>query len=204
MSKYYVVWKGRKSGIYTSWEQCSAQVSGYPGAQYKAFDSRQEAERAFRRAYEQVEGKPASRDRWLFSPAPPVAESYAVDAACSGSPGDLEYQGVHTRTGKELFHRGPYENGTNNIGEFLAIVEALRLLHEKGVSVPIYSDSGTAIAWVRRKKCATTLQPDGRNAQLFRLIHQAEEWLAQNRYTNAVLKWDTPAWGENPADFNRK
>ncbi len=211
-SKFYVVWKGRKSGIFTTWEACADQVKGFTGAEYKAFASRAAAERALKGDYSDYAGKPASSGQWLFAPEPPIAESYCVDAACSGSPGRLEWRGVHTRTGKEIFRQGPYENGTNNVGEFLALVHALAWLKQKGIAapkvleVPVYSDSETAIAWVKGKKCKTELVPDPcrQNAPLFELIARAEAWLAENEATNQVLKWDTEAWGEIPADFNRK
>jgi ribonuclease HI len=202
--KYYVVWKGRKTGIFSDWQACSAQVSGFPGARYKAFATRAEAERAFTASYADHIGKPASSQKWLFASHPPQAESWVVDAACSGSPGPLEWRGIHLASGKQLFHAGPFERGTNNIGEFLAIVQALRLLVQKGLALPVYSDSGTAIAWVRRNRCNTALKPDGRNRRLFLLISEAEDWLRQHPTRGVILKWDTKAWGENPADFNRK
>jgi len=90
-------------------------------------------------------------------PQSAIAGSYCVDAACSGSPGRLEYRGVVTSTGKEFFRQGPFENGTNNVGEFLAIVHALIWLKRKKVSSPVYSDSQTAITWVKRKACNTDL-----------------------------------------------
>jgi ribonuclease HI len=202
--KYYVVWKGRKTGIFTDWEACAAQVSGFPGAQYKAFETPREAERAFSGKYATYLGKPASHQKWLFAPHPPIAESYVVDAACSGGTGRLEWRGVHLASGEEIFHQGPFAHGTNNVGESLAIVHALATLEEGGLSLPVYSDSGTAIAWVRRGSCNTDLEPDARNAPLFKLIARADEWLQQHPSRPAVLKWDTGAWGENPADFNRK
>jgi len=202
--KFYVVWKGRKRGIYTSWEACADQVNGFTGAEYKGFPSRAAAERAFQGGYDRYAGKPASHGQWLFSAEPPLAESYCVDAACSGSPGRLEYQGVHTNSGKLIFHKGPFENGTNNVGEFLAIVHMLGWLQQNGKEAPVYSDSGTAIAWVRKKRCNTSLLRDARNAPLFELIARAEEWLDQNPGIRPVLKWDTRLWGETPADFNRK
>jgi ribonuclease HI len=202
--KFYVVWKGRKKGIYTSWEACADQVNGFTGAEYKAFPSRAAAERAFQGRYGRYAGKPASHGQWLFSAEPPLPESYCVDAACSGSPGRLEYQGVHTPSGKLIFHKGPFENGTNNVGEFLAIVHMLGWLEQNGMDVPVYSDSGTAIAWVRKKRCNTSLLQDARNAPLFELIQRAEDWLDHNKGINQVLKWDTRLWGEIPADFNRK
>jgi ribonuclease HI len=212
--KFYVVWKGRKTGIFSSWEACAVQVQGFRGAQYKAFSSRAAAERALKGKVAAHLGKPASSGDWLFAPRQPAADSYVVDAACSGSPGRLEYRGVDFHTGKQIFHRGPYEKGTNNIGEFLAIVQALEMLEESDGAQPgtpsqiglrpVYSDSTTAIAWVKAKKCNTSLVPDGKNAPLFKLIRHAETWLAKHARVHPVLKWDTKAWGENPADFNRK
>ncbi len=203
-AKFYVVWKGRKTGVFSSWEECAAQVQGFTGAQYKSFASRAAAEQAFRGKYAAQVGKPVSSGEWLFSPHPPVAESYCVDAACSGSPGPLEYRGVDLRTGKEIFRQGPYQHGTNNVGEFLAIVHALVLLEKKKSTLPVYSDSATAIGWVKKKHCNTELAADEKNAPLFELIDQAEDWLAEHTITNPILKWDTKAWGEIPADFNRK
>lgn len=203
-AKFYVVWKGRKRGIFTSWEECEAQVKGFTDAEYKAFASREAAQRAFAGNYQDYAGRPASSGNWLFAPQPPIAKSISVDAACSGSPGRLEYRGVETATGKAVFRQGPYANGTNNVGEFLAIVHALTWLEQKGLEMPVYSDSETAIAWMRSGRCNTDLRPDGRNAPLFDLIARAESWLAENEVHSPVLKWDTQAWGEIPADFNRK
>ncbi len=204
MAKFYVVWKGRKTGVFSSWEECAAQVDGFTGAQYKSFTSRAAAEQALKGKYAAHVGKPVSSGDWLFAPNPPVAESVVVDAACSGSPGPLEYRGVDLRSGKEIFRQGPYENGTNNVGEFLAIVHALAMLAEQGSAMPIYSDSETAIAWVKAKRCNTELAADETNAPLFELINRAEDWLDEHKTANPVLKWDTKAWGEIPADFNRK
>lgn len=203
-ARFYVVWKGRQAGIFTDWKACEAQVKGFPEAQYKAFATRAEAECAFAGDYASRAGKPASSQKWLFSLRPPVAESYAVDAACSGNPGRIEWRGVHLTSGRQVFHHGPYENGTNNVGEFLAIVHALALLERKSLALPVYSDSSTAIAWVAAGKCKTDLLPDERNAALFDLIACAEAWLAAHPDRNPVYKWDTEAWGEIPADFNRK
>ncbi len=202
--KFYVVWKGRKTGVFSSWEECAAQVDGFTGAQYKSFTSRAAAEQALKGKYATHVGKPVSSGDWLFAPNPPVAESVVVDAACSGSPGPLEYRGVDLRSGKELFQQGPYENGTNNVGEFLAIVHALAMLEGQRSATPVYSDSETAIAWVKAGHCNTELVADKTNAALFELIERAEGWLAEHKPATPVLKWDTKAWGEIPADFNRK
>jgi ribonuclease HI len=131
-------------------------------------------------------------------------ESIAVDAACSGNPGPMEYRGVYLRTGKEIFRIGPLEGGTNNIGEFLALVHGLALLKQKGYAMPIYTDSVNAMAWVRQRRCKTLMKRTERNAQIFDLIGRAEQWLNTNSFTTPIIKWDTKAWGEIPADFGRK
>ena len=204
MAKFYVVWKGRKTGVFSTWEACAAQVHGFTGAQYKSFPSRSAAEQAFKGKFAAHARKPASSGKWLFAPQPPIAESICVDAACSGSPGPVEYRGLDLRTGKEIFRKGPFQKGTNNIGEFLAIVHALMLLEKKKSNLPVYSDSATAIGWVRKKHCNTEQTASEKNAELFGLIDQAEEWLQEHIVKNSILKWDTKAWGEIPADYNRK
>ena len=203
--KYYVVWKGRKTGIFTSWAECEKQVKGFVGAEYKAFGTLKEAEAAFNSKYEAYKGKPSSSDKWKEASVKPILPSICVDAACSGSPGKLEYRGVFLESGKEFFHIGPFPDATNNIGEFLAIVHALTWLMKHGKQMPVYSDSQNAISWVYTGKCRTQLKHTGRNAPIFMLIKSAENWLAENELRDdAVLKWDTNLWGEIPADFGRK
>lgn len=143
-------------------------------------------------------------DTVLPLPMEVKAEALAVDAACSGNPGMMEYRGVYLATGKEVFHYGPVF-GTNNIGEFLAIVHALALLKQKGMTdVPVYSDSISGMAWVRNRRCKTTLPRTDKTAALLNVVARAENWLRSNNPTNPVIKWDTQHWGEIPADFGRK
>ena len=207
--KFYVVWKGMNPGIYDNWADCKAQVHGQEGAKYKSFESREEAARAFEAGYTHYlksVATPRAVDK--LSPAAPVGkpinESLAVDAACSGNPGDMEYRGVYTATGQELFHIGPLKQGTNNVGEFLALVHGLALLKQKGSDLPLYSDSRNAISWVKKKKCKTLLERKPANEPIFDLIERAERWLQENTYTTPILKWETTEWGEIPADFGRK
>ncbi len=201
--KYYVIWKGRKPGIYITWAECEAQVKGFAGAEYKSFPNREMAEAAFRNKYEDYEGKPGSSQQWLFAPIKPILPSICVDAACSGSPGALEFRGVLTETGEQIFHAGPFPDGTNNVGEFLAIVLAMDWLNTKKLELPIYSDSVSAMSWVKKGKCSTKLKQTPSNQRLFDFISRAEETLKVYK-TFRVLKWDTKAWGEIPADFGRK
>jgi ribonuclease HI len=206
--KFYVVWEGRKPGIYTTWAETLEQVGGYPEAKYKSFSSRTDAETAFRGNYWSYAGRDTTtikKSRDELKTMGVDLDGIAVDAACNGSPGDMEYRGVDLRTGTELFHGGPYADGTNNVGEFLAIVHALGLLQKRGQpDVPIYSDSLNAQSWVRRKQCRTKLQRTGRNERIFELIDRAIKWLHENSITNPILKWETEKWGEIPADYGRK
>lgn len=203
--KFHVVWKGRKTGIFTSWAECEKQVKGFVAAEYKAFGTLKEAESAFRSEYEAYKGKPSSLGKWKESEEPPILPSICVDAACSGSPGKMEYRGVQIESGEEIFRVGPFPDGTNNVGEFLAIVRGLMWLMKHKKRMPLYSDSENAISWVYTGACKTNLKHTARNAPLFVMIRSAENWLAENELRdNAVLKWDTELWGECPADFGRK
>ncbi len=202
--RFYVVWNGQTPGIYTSWEECKAQISGVKQALYKAFDTLEEAERAYASTpgeyigAKSIQQKPSSE-----LPACIIKNAMAVDAACSGNPGMMEYRGVYIATGEEIFHFGPIF-GTNNIGEFLAIVHGLALLKQKDIDLPIYSDSYNALLWVKGKKCKTKLPRDHKSEELYGYIERAEKWLKENRYTTTLIKWETDKWGEIPADFGRK
>ncbi|MEZ4894262.1 MAG: ribonuclease H family protein [Saprospiraceae bacterium] len=204
--KFYVVWEGHKPGIYKSWDECQKQVAGFPQAKYKSFESAAEAEKAFQGnywKYVQSAKKPGPKQR--VSRSAIIQESVAVDAACSGNPGDMEYRGVWVADGRQLFHVGPLKDGTNNIGEFLALVHALAMLKTQNKpSLTIYSDSKIAQGWVKKGKCNTKLEKTGRNDEIFNLIDRAEKWLAVNKITNPIIKWETEDWGEIPADFGRK
>ncbi len=200
--KYYVVWEGKVPGIYPTWEACKTQVDGVEQAKFKSFESEDEAKKAFSDGWKAF--LHSTKKRNTPPGNRPSGEYLAVDAACSGNPGRMEYRGVYSVTGKEIFKQGPYEDGTNNIGEFLAIVHALALQTNKRTSLPIYSDSANAIAWVRKKKCNTKLECKPSNEVIFDLIDRAETWLGTHTFTIPILKWETSLWGEIPADFGRK
>jgi ribonuclease HI len=204
--KYYVVWVGKKPGIYTSWEICKEQVHGFEGARYKSFSSISEAELAYSQGYNHS----ISRSRFTVekptqsTDVTPIYPSWSVDAACSGNPGAMEYRGVDTLTKEEIFHLGPFPLGTNNIGEFLAIVHALALQKKQNLNIPIYTDSKIAINWVKEKKLGSTLVRNKKTEKLWELIDRAEAWLRDNKIHCKIIKWPTETWGEIPADFGRK
>ena len=221
--KYYVVWQGKQPGIYTDWDTCREQVQGAQGAQYKGFDTLAEAEAAIKLPYgsvvrvENAERRAESgKSTVLFidndgmtairpdaQPPLPVLDALAVDAACSGNPGIMEYQGIYIPTRTRVFHyQAP--KGTNNIGEFLAIVHGLSYLKKHHLDQIIYSDSVNAMSWVRQKVCKSKLPDDASTAELWDFVHRAEQWLRSNTYSTEIRKWDTDHWGEIPADFGRK
>ena len=204
--RFYVVWNGLTPGIYTSWNECKMQIDGVKQALYKAFDTLAEAERAYASTPGEYIGhgtKGENKKTPATLPACIIQNALAVDAACSGNPGMMEYRGVYVGTGEELFHFGPIF-GTNNIGEFLAIVHGLAFLKQRNIDLPIYSDSHNALLWVKGKKCKTKLPRDAKSEQLFGYIDRAEKWLKENSYTTRLIKWETGEWGEIPADFGRK
>ncbi|MCS6794787.1 MAG: ribonuclease H family protein [Raineya sp.] len=199
--KYYVVWEGRSQGIYESWQDCKAQVDGFKGAKYKSFEKLEEAQKAFTEPFEKHIGKKTSPQ---LPNNLPYAEFLCVDAACNMQTGEMEYRGVHYPSGKVVFHQKNFQDATNNMGEFLAIVHALAHLKKQNSQIPVFTDSTTALNWLKQKKCRTERAISEKNKPVFELIRRAEEWLQNNAYENPVLKWETDKWGEIPADFGRK
>jgi ribonuclease HI len=203
-NKFYVVWNGRQKGIFDNWDICKKHIEGFDGAQYKSFESLAEAENAFKKNYYAVVSSAINKNKTQLFGSKPLQEALVVDAAWNTKTLDMEYQGFELHTGRLLFKKGPFQDGTNNIGEYLALVHALALLKKHQSDLPIYSDSITAISWVKKKKANTKLEATPRNKELFELLERAEKWLKENTFTNKILKWETTEWGENPADFGRK
>ena len=198
---YYVVWSGKTPGIYDTWEDCEAQVKGVQGAKYKGFASRPDAEQAFASSPENyIIRKPKAEKE----ESTPILPALAVDAACSGNPGVMEFRGVIADTGTEVFHRGPFNGGTNNIGEFLAIVLGLAYLKQNNLPWVLYTDSRTALSWLKKGHADTKIEWNAQNQDLFFMLRKAEMWLHDNTWTTPIYKWDTKSWGEIPADFGRK
>ena len=214
--KWYVVWVGTEQGICDNWTECQLRTKGYPGALYKSYDNQQDAIEAWRNQGEEearsvlraIANAPRHRkaedvDYTLIPEI--IPGSWAVDAACSKNPGTMEYRGVDVYTGMQIFHQGPFQQGTNNIGEFLAIVHALAMLYNRGDSTTaIYSDSRIAQIWVRKRRCGTKLERTPQNAHLLDIVARAEQWLQTHTTSNPIYKWQTDKWGEIPADFGRK
>ncbi|MCM1450532.1 MAG: ribonuclease H family protein [Clostridiales bacterium] len=209
--KFYVVWAGWNPGVYDNWEDAQEQIANFKGSRFKSFDSQEAAINAYR-------GDPSEYIgviREIFThPASPVnyeaipgirLDAWAVDGACAKNPGPMEYRCVRISDGKEMFHIGPLDDGTNNVGEYLALVHALALLDKLGDHItPIYSDSRTALSWLRNRRHKSALKHTPANERIFEMLARADAWVQGHEIYNQVLKWDTDQWGEIPADFGRK
>ncbi len=204
--KYYVVWKGKEPGVYNSWKECERQIRNFDGAQYKSFYDADLARKAFHDDPKNYIGKDFGKmsEKEKEAYGRPIPDSLSVDAACSGNPGIMEYRGVDTQSGAELFRMGKFPHATVNIGEFLAIVHGLAFLAERNLDWPIYTDSRTAMKWVKDKKLNSKLERLPVNEKVFKLVDRAVTWLKTHDYRNKIIKWETAAWGEIPADFGRK
>ncbi len=208
--KYYVVWEGKKRGVFSNWSVCQKQIKGFVGAKYKSFLTKEMAEKAFTGNYNEYIGKTivatTLTKEELKKIGKPITKSIAVDGACNNK-GVSEYQGVFTDAKTMLFKQGPFQGGSNNLMEFLALVHGLAYCKQHKINLPIYSDSKTAISWVWRKKIKTTIERTSQNKEIFTLVDRAINWLQKNPKTvthDKILKWETKAWGEIPADFGRK
>lgn len=211
--KFYVVWVGKRPGVYNSWAECQEQTNQFFDAKFKSFNSSQEAEQAFHDGWQMHWGqkrtaKPVQEKLKSFVKDLPNEEidinSISVDVGCSGNPGIVEYKGVDTQTGELLFYHGPIQKGTNNLGEFIAIVHGLAYLKKKGSNKTVYSDSKTALSWLKKQEINSNLARDSTTKEIWELADRALKWLHSNTYENKVLKWNTEAWGEIKADFGRK
>lgn len=215
--KYYVVFKGYNPGVYDNWDEVNEQTKGFPGALFKGFSTSEEAAAAYRNytgaedrneLYKLISSAIPSKenkDSRILSDNPEIdPDAWAVDASCLGNPGKMEYRGVEVKTGKVIFQIGPFEDATNNIGEYLALIHAMALMTKKGEYHNIYTDSVTALSWWRNKKIKTKLQQTPRNAKVFELLARASVWANTHRFPGKVIKWQTERWGEIPADYGRK
>lgn len=224
--KYYVVFRGFNPGVYDNWEEVKEQTNGFQGALFKGYASSEEAAEAYRnftgaedrddliRLIFASKPSPANGIKQSGTPGDSLSaiisnpeidqDAWAVDASCLGNPGKMEYRGVEIKTGKVIFQQGPFEDATNNIGEYLALVHAMALMTKKGEYHNIYSDSKTAISWWRNRKVKTQLQPNEKNRKVFELLARASVWVNTHQFPAKVMKWQTERWGEIPADYGRK
>jgi ribonuclease HI len=140
--KFYVVWTGRQTGVFTDWPTAQRSVDGFPGAKYKSFPTRAEAETALRagapprtaaRSATTKQTKPAQDD--AFASDSVVSLQIYCDGACEPNPGNAGSGVVVYRAGAvtELWYGLYNPNGTNNTAELNGLLSAL-LMAEKAIN----------------------------------------------------------------------
>lgn len=156
--KFYAVKKGKVPGIYTSWEACKSMVHGFPGAVYKSFPTREEAE-AFAGVTKTDISSAAGDLSWGKLP-----DNYAfVDGSFNSATSVYGYGGFLVTKGERHVISGngndPQMASMRNVaGEVLGSMEAVQKAVELGLcDLTIYYDyMGIEMwatgAWKRNKQ----------------------------------------------------
>jgi ribonuclease HI len=159
--KFYVVWAGRQTGVFADWPTVQRAVIGYPGARYKSFQTRSEAEEAFAggnlpgvESAGPLKRRRSGSERAALHVAHRFEVSIYCDGACEPNPGDAGSGIVVYRNGElaELWYGLYHPMGTNNTAELNALYHALRMAETEigaGRNVEVCSDSVYAINCVR-------------------------------------------------------
>ncbi|MCE9678967.1 ribonuclease H family protein [Shewanella sp. AS1] len=193
-SKYYVVWAGRKTGIFTSWPETKALVDGFAGARYKSFKTEAEACAAFKgqpsggqkpinKLKQAPKSAPATANKTNESAQPDSDLDIYTDGGCEPNPGKAGSGLALYRSGQlsELWYGLFNPNGTNNSAELNALYQALIIAQgalEQGKIVHIHSDSQYALNcvtnWAYGWKAKNWTRKTGEIANL-EIIQQAHE-----------------------------
>jgi ribonuclease HI len=157
--KFYVVWAGRKTGVFTEWATTQAQVDKFPGAKFKSFATRAEAVQAFETGAPRPTGRrPASEKRSaprLEVHTASVGLQIYCDGACEPNPGNAGSGIAVYRDGSvvQLWYGLYNPNGTNNTAELNALHQALLIAEAacaEGQTAQILCDSTYAINCVSK------------------------------------------------------
>lgn len=210
-NKFYVVWKGRETGVFTDWTEVSKLIKGFRNAEYKGFANKESAELEFQL------GSPSGRSKInevKVSEKPegassktkaPDYECLTVDGSYLGSKNMMQYRCVWNASGEEVFGTKPILGGNQNIAEFLALVGAMKYrVVTKQYDLHIYSDSKTALSWVRNKKIKSTYDLGQLDEIVQNRIYGALEFISKSGVAKNLFKWESALWGEIPADYGRK
>lgn len=209
-NKYYVVLEGYETGVYDNWKECESKVKGYPKAKYKGYPNLEEANEAFKNkefTNNKTNKSPSSTS--IIKDYKDIKEidlnTLSVDGACSGNPGIGEYQCVDVSTNEVLFTSGKCDDVTNNIMEYMALVEGIQYLLNTNSNKKIYTDSITALSWIKNKKVKSVFKKTNKNESIYFIFEKYVKWVEDNYIDlDLILKWKTKEWGEIPADFGRK
>src|SRR5205085_4288359 len=90
--KFYVVWNGRRNGIFDNWQECKQQVDRFFGAKFMGFTSKREAEQAFIDGHYNYWRKKKKIPTWISEEnlkkvGSPIKDSISVDGAWDTSTG---------------------------------------------------------------------------------------------------------------------
>lgn len=209
--KYYVVIAGRVPGIYETWAECEAQTKGFKGAKFKSYPNKNDAEMAFQKGQLMNTQPPQKKAKTTVAKEPASFDdlpknAISVDVGTHGNPGPTEYRIVDIHSRKELYRSGVFKKGTNNLGELLGLLHAVKYASEQPEPPVVFTDSKTAMSWFSKKQYSTTIERNTQTATLFDQIEKGFEFMRQNQKAQQVriCKWDKTKYGEIPADFNRK
>jgi len=163
--KFYVVWKGAKTGVFSTWAEVQSNTQGRADAQFMGFPSKAEADAAFSSTYTKALMKrsltnnsssntitrkpPRNNDN---KPAPKITAEIQIycDGACSPNPGKSGTGLAVYKQGKVTsLYYGLYQpNGTNNTAELNGLLYAFKLAKKylpEVEPVQILSDSKYSI-----------------------------------------------------------
>ncbi len=202
--KYYVVWKGRETGVFETWDDCKAQIDHFAGAVYKSFKSKDEATEAFNDSYKEYIGQ--SKEEMPLEIVDDFEDSFIEDSISVFSKWDEttligDYQAVYTNTQELIFEHLSIQDAKKELIEFLAIVHCLAHCKKYQIELPVYSNSDAAIQWVKLKSFDRKKALLSENKVTDDLLTRAISWLDQNEYDNELLIWNTHLWQENKAGF---
>lgn len=139
----------------------------------------------------------------------------ACDASCVGFNGTIkndgyfhgrvEWQCIDLATKEKVFASDVQPQSTINVGEFMAIVTSLKILHQRGDSTsPVWSDSKLCIQWVRGRYTSSKLPMNEFTWEALDGMAEFLAWLKETNPVNPILWWNKHKFGDHPADYGRK
>ena len=150
--KFYAVAVGRQTGIFTDWTAAEKQVKGFPGARYKSFLSKADAEKWLQDPV--YSKKKLSPDRAAQKDVDPDKNGADIviytDGGCSNNPGPGGYGAVIVAAGRQVEVSGGYRLTTNNRMEMMAAIVALRRFETSTESIQLYSDSSYLVNGIKK------------------------------------------------------
>ncbi len=207
MAKYscYAVLEGRVPGVYDTWNECSAQVTGYSGAIFKGHICHSSARYEFRLhqrrkiAKFKIRTTPLAKKKKVSTL--PTSEYIVAGASYDRFNDTLTYRVVMGGTNETLFESEVYSGGNQSLGEYLALIEALKWVRENYKhDIPVLSNSMSAIIWIENKAYKGSLGIHDMDSDLYLELKKAKEYLSDMcqdgyKYSLNTLKWNNKLLG---------